>query len=672
MSEAQQKPMDPVEPVLFEQDEYRDGFGWKTLWGAIFVGIIVLPGAIYMGLITGQSLAGAAQWVTIILFVEIAKRSFVKMRKQEIIILYWVAGGLVTLGGTLGSGADLFGGPFGSLIWNQWLVRSPQAEGFGLTHLIPPWVAPPPDSPGITGRTFLAVGWIFPICMLVGHVVMSRIAALSLSYTLFRVTNDVERLDYPMAAVAAAGNLALAETSQKTEGWRWRMFSIGSVIGIAYGALYVSVPTITGAFGGTPMEIIPIPFYDVTERLGNVLPTAILGVWTDLSFFLAGFVLPFWVVVGQFAGSVLVRIIVNPILYHYGILHTWKPGMTVIPTTICNSLDFYISFTIGNAGFIALVGIVSVIFVLWRRSRKRAVHSPESDAAWRRASLGRGDIPIKLAVGVWLVATSIYVIVCYKLVPLFPLPILLFFAFVWSPLFSYISARMLGITGVAAGISFPYLREGTFILSGYKGADIWFAPVPIWDFGYETQAWKEMELTRTKYVGYVKMSFAVIAIVLVCSFAFWSIIWKLGSQIPSSAYPYVQKFWPFNALMQSMWVSSTIGDHRSFILDAMRWDYVGVGGGVAAGLYGITRLVGAPIGLFYGFIAGVGMWPHYGIPMFAGALIGRYVFARRFGEKRWSSWAPILLAGYAAGMALIAMACTAIALLARAINVIVY
>ena len=661
-----------VEPVLFEQDEYRDGFGWKTIWGAVFVGIIVLPGAIYMGLITGQSLAGAAQWVTIILFVEIAKRSFVRMRKQEIIILYWVAGGLVVMGGQLGTGVDMFGGPFGSLIWNQWLVRSPQAEGFGLTHLIPPWVAPPPDSAGIAGRTFLTAGWVFPILLLVGHVVMLRVASLSLSYTLYRVTNDVERLEYPMASVAAGGILALAETSQKSEGWRWRVFSIGSVIGILYGLLYVTVPTITGAFSTSTVQIIPIPFIDMTATVGKVFPTAIFGIWTDLSLFFTGFVLPFWVVVGQFVGGVLVRLIINPILYGYGILHTWKPGMTVIPTNICNSLDFYISYTIGSASFIALVGIVAVIAVLWRRARKKTVHSLESDEAWRRSSQGRGNLPLKLTLGIWLVATSVYVIVCYHLVPLFPLPILLFFAFVWSPLFSYIGARMVGITGVMSGISFPYLREGTFILSGYKGADIWFAPVPLWEFGSGTQVWKELELTRTTYKSYVKMTFAVIAIVLVCSFAFWSIIWRLGNQIPSSAYPYVQKFWPFNALMQSMWVSSTVGDHRSFILDAMRWEYVTAGGASAAALYGITRLVGAPIGLFYGFVSGVGMWPHQVLVLFAGAMMGRYLFARRFGEKTWKAYAPILLAGYAAGMALIAMACTAIALLARSINKIVY
>ena len=664
MSESELK--EGAEPELFEQDEYRDGFSMRTIWGALFVGFIVLPGAIYMGLVTGQSLAGAAQWVTIILFIEIAKRSFVKLRKQEIIILYWVAGGLVVMGGRLGTGVNLFGGPFGGLIWNQWIVRSPQAEGFGLTHLIPAWIAPPPDSPGIINRTFLTSGWMFPIALLIGHVILMRIASLSLSYALYRVTNDIERLEYPMASVAAGGILALAETSQKSEGWRWRVFSIGSVIGIVYALIYVAVPTISGAVGTNVIQLVPIPFIDFTPEVGRVAPTATLGIWTDLSFFFMGFVLPFWVIVGQFVGSVLVRIIINPILYSVGILHTWKPGMGVIPTTICNSLDFYISYTIGSAGVIALIGLAGVAMVLLKKSRSRRKHV--DDDAWAKASRGRGDIALKLAIGIWLVVTSIYVIACYKLVPLFPLPILLFFAFVWSPFFSYIGARMVGITGVAQGISFPYLREGTFILSGYKGADIWFAPVPMWGFGYATQAWKELELTRTKYKSYVKMSMTVVLILLVCSFVFWSMIWKLGKQIPSSAYPFVQKIWPYRATMQSLWVSSTVGDHESFIVEAVRWEYIASGSIVAIVLYTIVRLAGAPIGFFYGMIAGVGLWPHYAIPMFCGALVGKFVLAKRFGEKKWKSYAPILLAGYAAGMALVAMACTAIALLARSIT----
>ena len=61
---------------------YEDGFSFsKTMLGALFVGFIMLPGAIYLGLVTGQSIGGAAEWVTIILFIEIAKRCFVQLKK---------------------------------------------------------------------------------------------------------------------------------------------------------------------------------------------------------------------------------------------------------------------------------------------------------------------------------------------------------------------------------------------------------------------------------------------------------------------------------------------------------------------------------------------------------------------------------------------------------------
>ena len=42
-----------------------------------------MPGAIYLGLVTGMSMAGGAEWVTLILFIEMAKRTFVYLRTQE-------------------------------------------------------------------------------------------------------------------------------------------------------------------------------------------------------------------------------------------------------------------------------------------------------------------------------------------------------------------------------------------------------------------------------------------------------------------------------------------------------------------------------------------------------------------------------------------------------------
>ena len=84
--------------IVPEGTPYQPGFNWNTVFAALFVGFVMMPGAIYLGLVSGQSMAGAADWVTIILFIEIAKRSFVKLRTQEIIIMYWIAAGLATMG----------------------------------------------------------------------------------------------------------------------------------------------------------------------------------------------------------------------------------------------------------------------------------------------------------------------------------------------------------------------------------------------------------------------------------------------------------------------------------------------------------------------------------------------------------------------------------------------
>ena len=73
--------------IMPEEAPFEPGFNMKTLWAALFVGFVMLPGAIYLGLVTGQSMAGGAEWVTLILFIEIAKRTFVRLRTQEIIIL---------------------------------------------------------------------------------------------------------------------------------------------------------------------------------------------------------------------------------------------------------------------------------------------------------------------------------------------------------------------------------------------------------------------------------------------------------------------------------------------------------------------------------------------------------------------------------------------------------
>ena len=63
-------------------DHWDDGFGLKSIIGAIFVGIIMTPASMYMGLVIGSEIGQAAQWVTIILFMEVARRSYQTLKKQ--------------------------------------------------------------------------------------------------------------------------------------------------------------------------------------------------------------------------------------------------------------------------------------------------------------------------------------------------------------------------------------------------------------------------------------------------------------------------------------------------------------------------------------------------------------------------------------------------------------
>ena len=74
--------------LMGRPDNFREGFTYRTVIGAFFVGFIMMPGAIYMGLIAGVSLGSAAEWVTIILFSELARRSFSSLTRQEIYLIY--------------------------------------------------------------------------------------------------------------------------------------------------------------------------------------------------------------------------------------------------------------------------------------------------------------------------------------------------------------------------------------------------------------------------------------------------------------------------------------------------------------------------------------------------------------------------------------------------------
>jgi len=113
------KELQEYRDLLKTPERFEEGFDWKTVVGAVFIGFLMMPGSMYLQRVIGTGIGPAARWVTIILFAEIAKRSYTELKQQEIFLLYYMAGAAMAT-------------PFQGLLWNQYLVQSDAARMLGV------------------------------------------------------------------------------------------------------------------------------------------------------------------------------------------------------------------------------------------------------------------------------------------------------------------------------------------------------------------------------------------------------------------------------------------------------------------------------------------------------------------------------------------------------------
>ncbi len=633
--------------------KFDEGFSFSSFLGAIFIALVMIPGAIYMQLIAGVGIGSAAQWVTVILFIELAKRAHATLKNAEIFILFYMAGAIMASGNI-------------GLLNIQFLVRSEAANSFGLANQFPEWVAP--QDVGSLSRTFLQPAWIPAILMMIFSQFVSKINNTIVGYGLFRITNDIEKLPFPMAPMSVQGMLTLAEDfsdSGKTEGsWRWRAFSIGGAIGMIFGFLYMGIPALSGAFLDTTIQIFPIPFVDWSPNTAEFLPAVATGLSFDLGSLILGMVLPFFAVMGSFIGLVLTYI-ANPILYHCQLLYTWKPGQSTVETLFNNTVDFYLSFGIGLSLAIAIVGLWSVFHSRSKKpgatpQERREVEIPE----------GRGDIPNWLFILTYICCFLLIFLVSGYLIDWHPgvLIVMLFFGVFYTPLISYVTARLEGMAGLAVQI--PYVAEIAYILSGYQGLAIWFLPMPMNNYGIQTVFYKTAELTGTRFPSIWKVDFFLFPIVLLATIGFSSFIFTLAD-VPSAAYPYTQEIWEFNAKNQCLVYSSTMGYYSAF-MDAFNVLYIVIGAALGLLSFGALAYFNAPTLLCYGVIAGFNQaMPHTVIPQFIGAMLGHFYFRKKFGEN-WKRNIIVISSGYFVGSGLISMLCVGIVFLSKASSTLPY
>ncbi len=700
------KELELYRDLLATPTDFKEGFGWSTVVGILFCGLVMLPGSIYLGLMSGGGLGSAAQWVTVILFSEIARRSLKTLSKQNLVILLHAAG--VVMAANV-----LFpGGPFAQMVWRGFLVGSDAVRDASMRDAFPTWFAPRPDSPAITERNLFHPDWLAPIGVMVLTIFIGFVKRYTLGYFFFRLTSDVERLPFPMAPVQAQGAMAMAEADAKDEqtpasarefftrsksssgkkgSERWRLFSLGAVLGIAFGFIQVGIPAITGVLLDQRVFLLPQPFVDTTNGLTeSFLPATPTGLAIDLGILLVGMVLPFWAVMGT-AFAMVLTLILNPVLHHLGVLNQWQPGMDAVNTIFANEVDFWMSFGIGAAlGLLAVSLFQSVRDVRAKmrelRDRKAQAKSEGVDDLWAPRK-GRGDWPLWLALGGYVATALAMIALCYVLLRSSPVigdprnadalrsvMIFLFvFAFLYNPLISYLNARLLGVAGQTVDI--PYIKESAFILSGAKGIEVWLAPIPLENYGHQAQGFRVTELTETKFTSMIKTEAVAVPLLLVLSFVFWAFIWR-GAEVPSAGFPYAQTFWELNAKRTALLFSATHiqeGQDQVRFSDtefgkAIKPRHIGGGFISTVALFTIMSTLGLPVMFVYGVIKGLGGFPHVFIFEVLGALMARYYFHKKFGSANFLRMIPTVLAGYFTGVGLIGMFTIALELIRKAVS----
>jgi len=623
---------------------FKDGFTWSSLAAAVFISLIMVPGSMYMGLVSGTDASAAGKWVTVILFLEVARRMHKSLGRAEIFVLFYMCGAAVAA-------------PFGSLLFRQFIVQSDAIIAQGWQSEFPIWFAPS-DPDVLAERSFFTWHWLPALGMIMLTMILGRLDGRILGYGLFKVTSDYEKLPFPLAPVGALGVLALEEEGDEGS-TRWRAFAIGGAIGLVFGLLYIGTPILSNAILGVSITPLPIPFADWTGRTEGFLPAVATGLSFDLGNLLMGMVLPFWAVLGAFIGVVL-TFISNPIMYHYGILNQWRPGDSTVVTTYKNQVDFFFSFGMGLSIAIALIGIYAVI-----QSVRRAKHQKAAQNVVYGPPPGRGDIPNWVIIGTYFTYVIGFILLSGWLIDWHRGVILVmcFYGLIYTPLISYVTARLEGLCGQT--VNLPLVNEVGFILSGYKGLKVWFLPMPLSNYGDDTVLYRQAELTGTKFWSIWKADILLVPIILASSIFFANFIWSMAP-IPSPAYPYAEVMWDLQAMNQVITWSATM-DEFSVFYQALNVWYILAGLFLGSFCYGIMAFLGAPILLIYGVVRGLGQsLPHMLIVQFVGACLGKFWLRRKFGPT-WQKTIPVVLAGFSCGAGLIGMLCVGVTFLSKAV-----
>jgi len=631
--------MKPQKPAQEESEKSRSAspLTWRSLSGILYAGVVLLPAVLWLYFSTGDVIvASTAMYTTALLFGELARLSK-PLTKQEIFIIMY--------GSTVAAGNFIITAGF---VFNAYFRSSPIAAQFGLTEAIPTWLVPPLTSPAIIQRNLFHPDWILPIIVTTSGVLLAMICDIALGFLAQHLYIEVENLPFPMQQVEAQVCLTMATKESK----KIRIFTISAVISMAYAALLYALPFISYALLGWSIVAIPQPWIDLNRFVEWILPGASFGVATGLSIFAMGFILPFNVIASMFVGSLGFYFVGNALLVRWGLFTEWFPGMNLSDTWARSVLGFWASPMIGLV-------IAATILPLMRHPRNLA--KTFSDLLKMPTVTRRGgSISLRLILALFLISTLGSVLLVWILVPGFRYWawILILLSVGWTFVFTLASARAIGVTGMGPTAPYSstlYVREASYIATGYSGADIWFAPLVVSSGGsFYCAVFKTARLTETNPIDYVKAYFIAFFVALIMGYVYVSAFWSIAP-MPSSLFPC--PFWPLQATVVSLFVTRSVQlFNPAFLIGAATV------GGI---LFAIIEVGHLPLSLM-----GIALGPTIPIPYTVSYLIGAVVaklMKRRMGREWFETNRTVIVAGIFTGLGLTVALSTAIALIARSL-----
>ena len=110
----------------------------------------------------------------------------------------------------------------------------------------------------------------------------------------------------------------------------------------------------------------------------------------------------------------------------------------------------------------------------------------------------------------------------------------------------------------------------------------------------------------------------------------------------------------------------------SLFIEAWRWKYFSWGLGSGIVTFVILSLFRLPILLVFGLVRGLGQTTPAAIILeMAGALVGRFYFRKKFGD-RWLKFAPVLSAGFACGVGVAALVTVAFTIINKMLSPLIF